>query len=203
MSSDGIIERLKSGLSYSEYLDAWRKDAGRPLAGLDKDERKMAHYARYNIERHDNVASQYVPSDKLMEALAGIDSPQTWMLLSEHWCGDAAFALPIIGPMAEASDHIDLRIIYRDENLDIMDRYLTNGTRSIPKLVAFAEDGSELFQWGPRPAVVQAERQKLVDEGLASEAIVKRVVELYEEGLWKETEKELTALISESVELVA
>lgn len=203
MSLEGISERLDSGLSYSEYLDNWRKKLQTPMAGLDKATRKVCHYARYNMERHDRVAKQYVPSDDLTNALASIDSPQEWMVLVEEWCGDAAFAMPIIGAAAAASEHVRLRILHRDENLDLMDRYLTNGSRSIPKLVAFDEDGAELFQWGPRPAVVQAAREQLVRQGHESAEIVLRLVEMYEDGTWIETDGELARLIAASVATAA
>ena len=59
-----------------------------------------------------------------------------WLVLTEAWCGDAAQSLPIINKMAEVSDNITLRLILRDENLDVMDQFLQNGrSRSIPKLI--------------------------------------------------------------------
>jgi hypothetical protein len=49
-----------------------------------------------------------------------------------------------------------VKLILRDENLEIMDAYLTNGGRSIPKLIAFnSETQEELFTWGPRPQNAQ------------------------------------------------
>ena len=94
------------------------------------------------------------------------------------------------------NSNIDLRILLRDENPDIMDIYLTNGTRSIPKLVAFDENGNQLFEWGPRPK----EAQRLIDQW-KGEGIVKP--ELYEKlHLWygrnrgKELEEEFLEIFS-------
>lgn len=201
--SDNVIERLAGGLTYSEYLSAWRDNLKTPVSGLDKDARKMLHYVRYNLERHDRVIKEYTPSDELASAAASIVDPQIWMVLTEHWCGDAAFAMPIIAAAAGKSDHVELRIVYRDQNLDLMDRYLTNGSRSIPKLVAFDPQGGELFQWGPRPEKLQTIRQDLVDQGVESGEIIMRLVQWYEEGNWVETDRELADLISDSVATLA
>lgn len=198
-----IIERLNKGLTYAEYLAAWRDKLKTSTTGLDKDARKRIHYVRYNIERHDRVAGAYRPSDALVQSAAAIDRPQLWMVLAEEWCGDAAFAMPIIAAAAGNSDHVELRILRRDDNLDLMDRYLTNGSRSIPKLVAFDMNGEELFQWGPRPATLQALREDLVAKGMEPGAIVQALVAWYEAGNWSEIDAELAALIEETQATVA
>ena len=82
--------------------------------------------------------------------------PQIWWVITEAWCGDAAQTLPVMNKIVEASaGSIDLHIIMRDEHTAIIDQYLTNGGRSIPRLVAIDIDGNELFNWGPRPAIPQ------------------------------------------------
>jgi hypothetical protein len=99
---------------------------------------------------------QAKPTEAQQKALQNIQKPQVWMLITEAWCGDAAANLPMIAKLAETAEQIELRLILRDENLDIMDQYLTNGGRSIPKLVIFdAESMEEIAQWGPRPAYLQ------------------------------------------------
>ena len=76
--------------------------------------------------------------------------------ITEPWCGDGAQNLPVLQALAALAPKIDMHILLRDSHLEVMDRYLTNGGRSIPKLVAFDGEGKELFQWGPRPAAAQA-----------------------------------------------
>ncbi|MDV7397606.1 thioredoxin family protein, partial [Arthrospira platensis SPKY1] len=71
-------------------------------------------------------------------------------------CGDAAANIPMIMRLAEVNPHIELRLLLRDEHPEIMDRYLTRGARSIPKMVMYrAADMRELGTWGPRPAYLQ------------------------------------------------
>ena len=76
--------------------------------------------------------------------------------LTEDWCGDAINTLPVFDRLAEAAGHIELRVLLRDENPDLMDAHLTNGTsRSIPVLIVYDETFRERGWWGPRPAPIQ------------------------------------------------
>jgi hypothetical protein len=56
----------------------------------------------------------------------------------------------------ESVPGLSLRILQRDENPELMDRYLTNGSRSIPIVIALDEEFNELGHWGPRPTELQA-----------------------------------------------
>lgn len=79
-----------------------------------------------------------------------------WLVLVEPWCGDVAANLPPIETLAGLSEHIDLRIILRDEHPDVMDAFLTNGGRSIPKLVCLDKKNlTAKWSWGPRPEKAQ------------------------------------------------
>lgn len=78
------------------------------------------------------------------------------LVLAEDWCGDAVNTVPILARFAEAQPGIELRIIRRDQHPETMDRYLTNGSRSIPIVIVLDEEFRELGHWGPRPAVLQA-----------------------------------------------
>ena len=87
----------------------------------------------------------------LTSPLQKLKSKQTWLVISEGWCGDAAQILPIIKLMAEASENIDLKIVFRDENETLMAEFLTNGAKSIPKLIILDENLAIINHWGPRP----------------------------------------------------
>ncbi|MGW8266294.1 MAG: thioredoxin family protein [Longimicrobiales bacterium] len=96
----------------------------------------------------------HVPGD-LMER--GRDLEETWHLLalSEEWCGDGANSLPYLARLAEVSPNLELRILSRDENPDLMDRHLTDGSRSIPVVMVLDEGFREVGWWGPRPSPLQ------------------------------------------------
>lgn len=77
------------------------------------------------------------------------------LVLTTDWCGDAMVNLPIFMAIAESAT-IDARYFIRDENLELMDQFLTNGTaRSIPIIILINEDGNVYAKWGPRAAKVQ------------------------------------------------
>lgn len=104
--------------------------------------------ANQRMNRWDKTAQVSEEMKELVESLPS----QTWLVITEAWCGDAGQSLPYINKLAELNPGIQLRIILRDENLEVMDRYLTNGARSIPKLISLSPDlESEYFVWGPKP----------------------------------------------------
>jgi Thioredoxin len=80
-----------------------------------------------------------------------------WKLLviSEDWCGDASNTVPVMAKLAEALPSFELRVVKRDENPELMDEYLTDGSRSIPLAIVLAPDWTPVGRWGPRPAELQ------------------------------------------------
>ncbi len=191
--------RPHDGLSYEAYRAHWREQKDRPAEGADPDERKMLHYLNYNWERQAHVHDAYTPSDELRDAVARLDEPQLWMVITEPWCGDSAFLLPVIAEAAALSDDVTLRILLRDDNLDVMDQHLTDGSRSIPKLVAFSEDGEERFTWGPRPEPARERFAELREKHDDKQTQVAELIEHYEDGGWRAADAELAAAIRAGV----
>lgn len=77
------------------------------------------------------------------------------LAIVEDWCGDASNSVPVLARLGHEAECLDLKVIRRDEHPEIMDRYLTNGTRSIPIVIALDQEFRELGHWGPRPAEIQ------------------------------------------------
>lgn len=115
----------------------------------------MLEYTRLNDRRMRRLNKTLKLEPLLVEKLKSIDTPWVWLVLTEAWCGDAAQNIPVLAKMAEQNKNINLRLILRDENLDVMDAYLTNGGRSIPKLICLTPELEEIGSWGPRPEPVQ------------------------------------------------
>ena len=78
------------------------------------------------------------------------------LVLAEDWCGDAFNTIPVLARLTDLSGHIDLKVLRRDDNPEVMDRYLTSGSRSIPIVIVLDEEFREIGHWGPRPAELQA-----------------------------------------------
>jgi len=147
---------LEQGLSYEAYKQLMRSllDAGKTTGANQSPE--MVGYTELNWQRMHRVEKTVSLDPVLGEKLRSLERPVRWLLLTEPWCGDAAASLPVIQLMAEASPAIELSLLLRDENLDLMDQFLTDGGRSIPKLVALDPDTLRpLYTWGPRPRPAQ------------------------------------------------
>ena len=122
-------------------------------------------------------------------------------MLTESWCGDAAQNIPVMKKLADENSLIDLRLVLRDDNDELMQRYLTNGGRSIPKLIVFSEDlEKELFTWGPRPALAQTEMKRLLDANGGFNDVVKEGIQLwYNNNKGVSMQKELVVLVENSI----
>ncbi len=117
----------------------------------------MLHYTRMNAMRMERLDKKTVLSAGTIEKLASLERRMVWLVITEAWCGDAAQIVPVLDKMAKVNAKIDLRFILRDEHLDIMDAFLTDGARSIPKVIILdAETLEVLGDWGPRPTELQA-----------------------------------------------
>lgn len=113
-------------------------------------------YAKLNLQRMQRLEKTAELTGELMETLGRLKQDLVWLVITEGWCGDAAQNLPFFEKMERACPRISLRLVLRDDNPELMDSYLTNGTRSIPKLICLEKDTlTERFNWGPRPAALQ------------------------------------------------
>ena len=150
-------EVLSKAMPYEQYIKLIEEElAEGRTTGPDQDE-WLVNYARLNQQRMQRLNKTTVLVEELRQALDNLEKPQLWVVLTEGWCGDAAQIVPVIAKVAEYSHKIGLKLLLRDENPEIMDAYLTNGTRSIPKLIALEPKHlEELGTWGPRPKAAQA-----------------------------------------------
>jgi hypothetical protein len=122
------------------------------------------------------------------------------LVLSEDWCGDASNTVPILARLAEGADSVELRILKRDENPELMDRYLTNGSRSIPVAIVLDEELRPVGRWGPRPAGLQ--EYVLAEKGaerLSKKEIYRETRRWYARDKGLTTLEELVAVIEKSL----
>ncbi len=192
-----LEKRPHNGMKYQEYIDSLKQKVELiNKNNLNEYEGISANLLKLNYQRSTRIEKTYNINKDLCELIKKIREPQLWMILTEHWCGDSAQILPYISKFAECNSLIDLRILERDKNIDIMDLYLTNGTRSIPKLIAFDNEGNELFQWGARPKKAQDLVNKLKAEGKTKEEFLEQLHIWYVKDQGKSIEKEFYKIIS-------
>ncbi|MCI5056784.1 MAG: thioredoxin family protein [Flavobacteriales bacterium] len=167
MSTKVSIDKyMASGMDYESYVELSEKLVSEGRSTAIEDSEVFVKYAKLNVHRMNRVGKTVQLNNQLLDAVKSISAPMKWLVLSESWCGDAAQNLPILSMIAESTDQIQLRVLLRDQNLELMDQFLTNGGRSIPKLIASTAQGDVIFSWGPRPATPQ----KMVSENKASGA---------------------------------
>ena len=147
--------RLLDGLSYDAYLAQMAASLTQPDTGDPRVDRER-DIVQLNYRRTLRAHRTYVVPDAVRTLAGRIRAPQTWMLLTEGWCGDSAQTLPYIVEIAHTNPKIDVRVLLRDANPDVMDVYETDGKRAIPIVAGFGAAGEELFRWGPRPAEAAA-----------------------------------------------
>lgn len=137
---------FNKGISYATYKAQMAADL------LSNSEPKTQEYIALNQSRMRRVEKTYAPSEELLLQLGNLHHKTYWLVLTEHWCGDASQSLPVLNKIAELSQgKIVLKLVYRDENLDLMDAHLTNNGRAIPKLIQLNEHYNSTGIWGPRP----------------------------------------------------
>ncbi|CAG5009570.1 hypothetical protein DYBT9275_04527 [Dyadobacter sp. CECT 9275] len=141
--------------TYSDYMLLMEKVVQEKRTTGPKQSEELNYYTRLNLARMQRLNKTVLVNDDLKILTDQIDAPQTWYILTEAWCGDASQSIPVIVAAAQSNELITIKLLLRDENLSLMDEYLTFGGRSIPKLIAVDENHNELFTWGPRPAGAQ------------------------------------------------
>lgn len=191
-----LDKRPHNGLTYEDYIKRFKDEIdSSDSAKMDNEAKRLFDFKKLNFQRSTRIDKQFIPSEELKDIVSSIEDPQLWMVITENWCGDSAQNLPYLAKIASLNSNINFRIVLRDSNPDIMNQYLTNDSKSIPKLVAFSEDGNELFTWGPRPKEAQELFIKLRDDGMPKPEIYEKIHAWYGNNKGQAIEKELIELI--------
>ena len=161
-----VKDYISKGMEYPRYRELVSQLAktGRTTGNLQSE--AMINYTKLGDRRMARWDKTFKISEDDQQKLSQLKGNLVFLALTESWCGDAAASLPIINKIAEANPNIDFKAVLRDESLDLMDAFLTNGARSIPKVIVFDTD-----KWGPRPSIAtqmvedcKREHGKLTDE---------------------------------------
>lgn len=151
--NDIINESLKNGISYQDYraLVSGLVEQG-STTGSEKTE-ALAEYTKLNDRRMKRWDKTIKVSETVKNKFLNFNRNMTWLLITESWCGDAAHVVPVLNKIAELSENIDLKIVLRDENEALMDQFLTNGGKAIPKLIMIDTTTNNVINtFGPRPS---------------------------------------------------
>ncbi|PCI96370.1 MAG: thioredoxin family protein [Flavobacteriales bacterium] len=146
------IDKSMSFEEYYQLIEQLVKDE--KSTGSDQSD-AMISYTKLNFSRMKRILKTTPISNEVTDTVECLNDKLTWIVLSESWCGDAAQNIPVFAKIAKANPNINLRILLRDDNSELMNQYLTNGGKSIPKLICVDKNLNELGTWGPRPKLLQ------------------------------------------------
>ncbi len=187
-------EVIDAGLSYEDYRNRLKERIANPDG--DSYSEQMMGYTQLNDKRMDRLDQTVEIQKDLAQRLRDKSTPETWLVLTEGWCGDAAQNIPILAEAAGLAPSIQLKLIYRDEHPEIMDAFLTNGGKAIPKLIRLDEELNVIGTWGPRPAPAQ---QMIIDHkanpGSSMKEVYKRMQVWYRDDKTRTLQKELADML--------
>lgn len=191
-------EYLERSMTFTEYISLVNKLLAKgSTTGPIQTEQKV-EFTKLNRHRMNRLDKTIVLGEGIKAAVHGLSRKMTWLIITEGWCGDAAQNLPAIEKIAAENDNIESRYILRDENLELMDRYLTDGSRSIPKLIAIDDGtGDVLGTWGSRPMAAQNAYEDLKAKGIENDAILEQMQRWYNADRSVSLQNEFEDLIKE------
>ncbi|NVO84942.1 thioredoxin family protein [Hymenobacter terrestris] len=190
-------ERLATALSYAQYRQRIDELMAQGQTTGETQSPELTDYAKLNIQRMQRLDKKAELLPELQKTLEALTQEYAWVIITEGWCGDAAQIVPVLEKMAQASNgRIRTYYLLRDENLDLMDRYLTNGGRAIPKLlVLHADTRTEVANWGPRPAEAQDLFLETKAAGATHEEFAEKLHGWYAQDKTRAIQQELLALV--------
>jgi len=156
-----ITNSLDKAISYQDYRDLVKDLVTKESTTGNEKNEALANYTKLNDRRMKRWDKTVKVSEAAQEKISTSKSNQTWLVLTESWCGDAAHLMPVINKVAELNNGIDFKVVLRDENQVLMNQFLTNGGQAIPKLIMIDNATNEVVNtFGPRPT----EATKLVND---------------------------------------
>lgn len=149
-----VTQSLNNATSYGDYRALVEENAANGTSTGPVQSEALTNYTILNHARMKRLDKTVKIPEEIQGEFKNFKGNQTWVVITESWCGDAAQSMPAINQLTELTPNIDLKVVLRDENLELMDAFLTNGTLSIPKLVVLDNETQEVVaHWGPRPSV--------------------------------------------------
>lgn len=180
---------------YSAYFESiLNKNSNEHLSPYDNPD--YLDYTKLNWVRMNRWFKTGKLADELLLAVKKINKPQQWMVITEPWCGDASHNIPFIEMIAKENPLISISYELRDAAPFSIEQYLTNGTKSIPKLVIRNAKGDDLGIWGPRPKDCQKMYSSLIADKASFEKVKVEIQNWYNANKGADLQGELLELIS-------
>lgn len=182
-------------MKYNEYTQLFEDILTSEKPAAPYDDPDYFNYTKLNESRMKRWTKTMVVREDLKQTLENVSTKQHWIIITEPWCGDASHIVPFLVRMTELSGNITYELQLRDSAPFLINDYLTNGGKSIPKLISRDEQGNDLFVWGPRPAGAQNLMNQLKEENADFEKVKLELQNWYNYDKGNEIQNEFNELL--------
>ncbi|MDE2996805.1 MAG: thioredoxin family protein [Bacteroidota bacterium] len=195
MLTPELLQEINNGLDFDGFMEQWHRKDSLPMKGLDAISRRYRFYSRYNLERQARVDTLWNPSEAFTSAVQHAPGPSTWMVITDDWCIDSAYSMPLLKWATDQRSDITLKILLKDDHPELHDQFLRFDRRAIPTWAGISEQGEVQFVWGPQPEAIRLIRKILIDCGAEGSLVSATTVDWYADNGWLEVEKEMTEVL--------
>jgi hypothetical protein len=198
MKNKNLKSYVEKSMTYAEYIKLIDDLLLEGKTTGENQSEAMFNYGKLNRQRMHRLEKTVVLSNSVKEKARAFGRKMIWLVITEGWCGDAAQNIPTIEKIAAENASIETRYVLRDENLELMDEYLTFDARSIPKLIALdAETFEELGIWGPRPQIAMNYFFEMRKNGMEKPQMMENIQRWYLQDKEHSLQKEFEELLGE------
>lgn len=183
-------------MDFQAYLGTFGQILKSAVPPAPYDKPAYLEYTRLNWSRMNRWLKKGVLSGHFSEVVKAISQPQQWIVITEPWCGDAAHSVPFIQLAARLNPLIAVEYELRDSEPFRIREYLTNGSKSIPKLIIRNGQGADLATWGPRPVECQVLFDRLKADNADSETQKMALQHWYNADKGQSVQAELEAILT-------
>lgn len=150
-----IHASLSDATDYDTYRELVRGHVAKKTSTGPEQTEALSHYTMLNDRRMKRWGKTLKFTEQEERTIKNFRGHQLWIVLTESWCADASQSMPVMYAIAAKNPNIVFKVLLRDENLELMDAFLTHESRSIPKLIVLDRESNKLMgSWGPRPSIV-------------------------------------------------
>jgi len=194
-----IAKSLTKGISYTSYRSLVKNLLIQKKSTGKNQTEAILNFSILNDRRMDRLDKTLKVSSETLKSMNLLEKKFTFLVIAEGWCGDAAQILPVLNKIAESSSKIDLKIVLRDENPELMNQFLTNGNQSIPKIIIIDNNNNVINSWGPRPSIAAKMVLDYKEKNGSIDADLKKNLQLwYNKDKGVNTQKEILKLLKAS-----
>ncbi len=195
---DRLADALEKGMTYKTYRKLIDDLMAEGQSTGHTQNEDMLNYSNLSVRRMKRWDKTFKLSPEAKTFLENYEKSVNFLVITEGWCGDAAHANPILNKIVETAPNLQMKFVLRDDNDDLISEFLTNGGKSIPKLIALDQEQKVLFTWGPRPT----EATNLVDDyklkhGQLTPEFKEDLQKWYNKDKGQNIVKDIIALLSE------